>query len=65
MAIDYSETEYPARKIIVGDDEFELVAGGNLKIETSPGGEEILDETVPVGKTWAVRVFVHIVETNA
>lgn len=46
----------------IGDDDFELTTGQSLKIETSPNGEEILDVTVPEGKTWNVHVAVVITE---
>lgn len=64
MAIDYNETERPAMKVIDGDEDFTLTAGKSLKIESSPGGDEHFDMTVPAGKTWNVRVFVRIEETS-
>ena len=48
-----------------GQEEFTIVAGQSLKIETSPRGEEILDIEVPAGKTWTGIVVVDFVETNA
>jgi len=38
------------------------MAGKRLKIETSPGGEEILDEEVPAGKSWKIRIAVSVEE---
>jgi len=52
-------TEY-----IYGDAGFDLSAGKNLKIETSPAGSELLNVTVPVGKTWTVVIDVRIIETD-
>lgn len=43
----------------------QVEAGTSLKIETSPGGEEVLDVTVPAGKKWTVGLAVGVVETDA
>jgi len=48
-----------------GGEVVELVEGQQLKIETSPMGEELLVATVPAGKTWSVGVSVNIEEHNA
>jgi hypothetical protein len=56
--------ESVSRNDRIGDDDFELVAGQSLIIETSPGGIEILDEEVPAGKVWTVHVAVVISETD-
>jgi len=63
MAMTLDEVSKPARTYMTGGDAFTVTEGQHLIIETSPGGEEILGETVPAGKTWAVNVTVHIVET--
>ena len=63
MAITLVEESRPARMWKYGGDSFELVAGKHLKIETSPGGEELLDAVVPAGKTWDINLTVNIVET--
>lgn len=39
----------------VGVCEFTVTSGQHLKIETSPGGEDILDVVVPAGKTWLIQ----------
>ena len=36
----------------------EVTAGQSFKIETSPGGDELLDITVPAGMTYTVSVRV-------
>ena len=41
---------------------FSMAAGEWLKIETSPQGEDILNEQVPDGKVWTVVVSVSITE---
>ena len=47
-----------------GTTEVACPAGRSLRIETAPGGEELLDEECPAGKAWMVRVTVEIVETD-
>jgi len=47
-----------------GVEVFHLAAGGKLKIDTTGGGRKILEETVPAGKEWTVRLTVHIVERD-
>ena len=42
-----------------------LVYGKILKIETSPGGMDILSIAVPAGKQWKVIINVDIYESNA
>jgi len=42
-----------------------VAAGKSFTVETSPNGSDILNETVPAGKKWEIRVDVHIIETNA
>ena len=42
-----------------------MVAGQELKLETSPAGEELLSVTCPSGKTWLVRVRVDIKVSDA
>jgi len=55
------KTIYPVGTIIKsGGETFEVVAGKVLKIETSPGGETYLDETVPSGKKWTVSISIQI-----
>ena len=67
MAIIFSTITKPAVKVTSfsnGTEDLILFAGDNLKIETSPVGEEILNITVPIGKSWAVSVTVSIAETD-
>lgn len=65
MAIELSEDSVSARKIMVGDDTFTVSAGKSLKVETSPAGEDLLDEECPAGKSWECTIFVRITETDA
>jgi len=48
-----------------GSETLIVVAGQSLKIETSPMGEEILDEECPIGKVWSITVGVVINEADA
>ena len=49
----------------VGTGQYIVPAGKSLKIETSPSGAELLDVTVPAGKSWAVTLQVSVIESNA
>ena len=42
-----------------------ITAGQSLKIEISPGGDEILEVECPAGKMWTARVIVEVTETDA
>jgi len=52
-------------KHYTGTNEFPMAAGKSLKIETSPGGEEVFNEEVPVGKSWIVTIDISIKEVVA
>lgn len=52
-------------KKMTGASEVSASAGQVFKIETTPGGEEVLNETVPAGKAWSIHVSVHIEESDA
>ena len=65
MAITLNEKAVIAKTVFDGDDVFVLSAGQDLKIESSPDGEEHYSDTVPEGKSWAVTVFLRIEETDA
>lgn len=55
------KTIYPTGTIVMsGGETFEVTAGKNLKIETSPEGLTYLNETVPSGKKWIVSISIHI-----
>lgn len=55
----------PSREMLYGEDDAVLTAGQRLTVETSPGGAEILDEEVPTGKVWTVKVSVSVDEADA
>lgn len=66
MAIELTEHQWPAKLVRSGqEDGITVLAGQSVKIETSPGGEEILDVECPEGKSWSVRIIVEITETDA
>lgn len=58
-------TTLPARTKLTGEQgNIVLPAGRVFKIETTPGGAEVLEVTVPAGKVWTVVISVSIDETN-
>ena len=65
MAIELGKTEVDAHNTLTGDNEFTVLAGQSLRVETSPDGSDILNEECPAGKSWEVYVFVRITETDA
>lgn len=65
MAITLAEISITPKVHKDGNDTITLPPGKTMKIETSPDGEEIMNETVPAGKQWTITVGVHIVETDA
>jgi len=62
-AIDLRESVLDETRLM-GEVEIVIPAGKSLKIETSPGGEEILDVECPEGKVWSALVFVRLVQTD-
>ncbi len=44
--------------------DFEVAAGQQLKVESSPGGEDIFQDTCPEGKHWKVNMVLYIEETD-
>jgi len=65
MTIELTDHNWPSKVVKSGQEAgIPVPAGRSIKIETSPGGEEILDVECPVGKSWSVRVIVEIDETD-
>jgi len=62
MSIDLTAVAFDPMKR--GDDTFQVAPGQSLRIETSPGGEELLDVEVPAGKVWTCYVYVRVVEST-
>lgn len=59
-----NETGITARMHRVGDSSFSLVAGKELKIETSPEGDDLFANTVPANKQWDVTIYLRIDEID-
>lgn len=57
------DTSQPEKTLRTGRETVVIPGGKNLKIETTPDGEEILNVTVPEGKTWSVQFSLEITET--
>ena len=55
----------PQKVTVQGAGDFTATAGQRLVVETSPGGVDAVDETVPEGKVWRVHLDVTIVESDA
>jgi hypothetical protein len=64
MVIELNETFRPGY-VRDGSAVLELEAGKELKIETTPDGEEVFAGEVPVGKMWRVRISLYIEEMDA
>jgi len=56
-------SEIISKTDLIGDDNFDMTAGQELKIEKP--GEDILKAAVPAGKKWHVHVAVVIQEVDA
>jgi len=54
----------PAKSNYSGSGNVEVTGGKHLKIETTPGGLDILDAVVPEGKMWKVKIDISIEETE-
>ena len=55
----------PAFTQLIGEQgDIVVSAGQQLIIETSPGGTEVLDATVPAGTQWTVTISVDVRETD-
>ncbi len=66
MAIELADHVHTAKVIKSGqDNEISIPVGSTLTVETSPLGEEILNETCPADKVWVARIIVEITETDA
>ena len=67
LQLNLEEVSIPSRKDLHGVTIWVLSAGGRLRIQSKPQGEDIddvLDETVPAGKSWRIKLSVEIMETD-
>lgn len=55
----------PQKVVIEGMGGFTATAGQSVKLETSPAGQDIIDEEVPAGKVWRVYLSITINEEDA
>jgi len=65
MTIALTNHGWPAKTVKSGQEIVAVTAGQSVKVETTPGGSELLDVACPAGKAWSVRVQVEIIETDA
>jgi len=68
IELDLNEVVIPSMKSLDGTIRWTITAGGRIRVQTKPQGEDtddVLDETVPAGKSWQVIMSVKIVETDA
>lgn len=54
----------PAMTVLVAQGKVNVASGQRLKIETSPGGEELLNEECPAGKVWKGEIKLDITEQD-
>lgn len=67
VQLNLNEVNVPCRKDINGTVNWTVSAGGRVRIQTKEVGEDIddiLDETVPSGKSWQVVLSIKILETD-
>lgn len=57
-------TKHENKRSIIDVHGITVTEGQTLKIETSPSGEEILEELCPEGETWAVTMHIEIAITD-
>ncbi len=60
--MELTQSTIPATTRYEATGSFNVAAEETLKIE---GSETILEEEVPVGKSWAVTIHITVVETDA
>lgn len=65
MPITKVEESVPAETGYKYTGTFTATAGQSLKLETSPSGEEHIDDEVPTGKVWSVSVHITVTENDA
>ena len=58
--MDLRDISVEARTVLAGSADFDATAGQTVNIETSPKGQDILQELVPEGERWSVSVNVQI-----
>jgi len=57
-------TKYEDKQSVINLSGITVTGGQTLKIETTPGGEEVLEKACPEGETWTVQVHIQISITD-
>lgn len=67
MAVNLNEmlTTIPEIAGGTGTIKIKVLAGTDIKIETTPGGEDVAQGTVPDGKVWDVKFVITIMQSDA
>jgi hypothetical protein len=63
--VELGQYTIPGKTVLQGSGAITVNAGQSLKIETSPGGSEILNEECPAGKVWRGTIKVELTEEDA
>lgn len=53
-------TKVESKRSVIDVGDITVTAGQTLKIETSPDGEDILEEICPEGQVWTVTMHIQI-----
>ncbi len=64
--MELTQKQIPAEIRYSAQQAFDVLAGKELTIESTPDGEEMLtgSKTVPAGKSWRVVISISVVETD-
>lgn len=57
-------TKHENKRSIIDVRDIVVTEGQTLKIETTPNGEDVLEETCPQGQTWTVNMHIEISITD-
>ena len=63
--MDLSQQVRPTLVSYRGETTIVMPAGAKLRFQNTDGEGNFLDETVPAGKEWSVRIAVNVVEQDA
>jgi len=58
--MELNDMSVSARTVFGASESFDATAGQTIKIETSPGGVDVLRELVPDGEQWRVTVNIQV-----
>lgn len=57
-------TKHENKRNVIDVHGITVVGGQALKVETTPGGDEVLIEECPEGQTWTVTMHIEITITD-